>query len=33
MAAETENPIAVIAENGSLLGEIHRGALLTGMAA
>ena len=33
MAAETENPIAVIAENGSLLGEIDRGALLTGMAA
>ena len=32
MAAETEYPIAVVSENGSLLGEIDRGALLTGMA-
>ncbi len=32
MAARTEHPIAVVADNGSLLGEIDRGALLTGMA-
>ena len=31
MAAQTEHPIAVVAGNGSLLGEIDRGALLTGM--
>ena len=31
MAAETEHPIAVVADNGSLLGEIDRGALLMGM--
>ena len=31
MAAQTEHPIAVVADNGSLLGEIDRGALLTGL--
>ena len=31
MAAETEQPIAVVADNGILLGEIDRGALLMGM--
>ena len=31
MAAQTEHPIAVVGDNGSLLGEIDRGALLTGM--
>ena len=31
MAAQTEHPIAVVADSGSLLGEIDRGALLTGM--
>ncbi len=31
-AAETEYPIAVVGDNGSLLGEIPRGVLLTGMA-
>ncbi len=31
-AAETEFPIAVVGDNGSLLGEIPRGVLLTGMA-
>ena len=31
MAAQTEYPIAVVGDNGHLLGEIHRGALLTGM--
>ena len=31
MAAQTEHPIAVVDEQGRLLGEIHRGALLTGM--
>ena len=30
-AAQTEHPIAVVDERGRLLGEIHRGALLTGM--
>ena len=32
MAASSERPIAVTDENGNLLGEIHRGALLAGMA-
>ena len=31
-AAETEFPIAVVGDSGSLLGEIPRGVLLTGMA-
>ena len=31
MAAETEHPIAVVDEAGRLVGEVHRGALLTGM--
>ena len=31
MAAQTEHPIAVVGDNGHLLGEIDRGALLTGM--
>ena len=31
MAAQTEYPIAVVADNGSLLGEIDRGTLLTGL--
>ena len=31
MAAQTEHPIAVVNEEGRLLGEVHRGALLTGM--
>ena len=31
MAAQTEHPIAVVGDDGHLLGEIHRGALLTGM--
>ena len=31
IAARTEHPIAVVADNGSLLGEIDRGALLTGI--
>ena len=33
LAAQTEYPIAVVAKNGSLLGEIRRGVLLTGLAA
>ena len=32
MAAETEHPIAVVDAEGKLLGEIHRGALLAGIA-
>ena len=32
MAAKSAQPIAVVADNGSLLGEIDRGSLLTGMA-
>ena len=32
MAAETEHPIAVVNEEGRLLGEIHRGALLAEIA-
>ena len=32
MAAQTEHPIAVTNERGRLLGEVHRGALLMGMA-
>ena len=32
MAAETEHPIAVVDDEGKLLGEIHRGALLAGIA-
>ena len=31
MAAQTEHPIAIVNENGRLVGEVHRGALLTGM--
>ena len=31
MAAQTEHPIAVVNEEGRLLGEVHRGALLTGL--
>ena len=31
MAAQTEHPIAVIGDNGSLLGEIDRGILLMGL--
>ena len=31
MAAETEHPIAVLGEDGRLMGEVHRGALLMGM--
>ena len=31
MAAKTARPIAVVADNGSLLGEIDRGSLLIGM--
>ena len=31
MAAQTEYPIAVVGDNGSLLGEIDRGTLLTGL--
>ncbi len=31
MAAQTEHPIAVVDDGGRLLGEVHRGALLTGM--
>lgn len=31
MAAQTEHPIAVVGEQGSLLGEIDRGTLLTGL--
>ena len=33
LAAQTEYPIAVVADSGSLLGEIRRGALLTGLSA
>ncbi len=33
MAAQTKYPIGVVDENGSLLGEIRRGALLTGLSA
>ena len=33
LAAQTEYPIAVVADNGGLLGEIRRGALLTGLSA
>ncbi len=32
MAAQTEHPIAVIDDDGRLLGEVHRGALLAGIA-
>ena len=32
MAAQTEHPIAIVNEDGRLMGEIHRGALLAGMA-
>ena len=32
MAAETEHPIAIVNEEGRLLGEIHRGALLAEIA-
>ena len=32
LAAQTEHPIAVVSEDGRLMGEIHRGALLAGMA-
>lgn len=32
LAASTEHPIAVIDDDGRLLGEVHRGALLTGLA-
>ena len=32
MAAQTEHPIAVVNEQDRLLGEVHRGALLAGMA-
>ena len=31
MAAQTEHPIAVVGDTGSLLGEIDRGTLLTGL--
>ena len=31
MSAQTEYPVAVVADNGSLLGEIRKGALLMGM--
>ena len=31
MAAQTEYPIAVVGDSGSLMGEIDRGALLTGL--
>ena len=31
MAAQTEHPIAIVNEDGRLVGEVHRGALLTGM--
>ncbi len=31
LAASTEHPIAVVDEDGRLLGEVHRSALLTGM--
>ena len=31
IAAQSAHPVAVVAENGSLLGEIRRGALLSGM--
>ena len=31
LAAETDQPIAVIDSDGRLLGEVHRGALLSGM--
>ena len=31
MAAQTEHPIAVIDDEGRLLGEVHRGALLAGI--
>ena len=33
LAAQSEHPIAVVGENGSLLGEIPRGVLLTGISA
>ena len=32
LAAQTEHPIAVVNDAGSLLGEVHRGALLAGIA-
>ena len=32
MAAQTEHPIAVVNDDGQLLGEVHRGALLAGIA-
>ena len=32
MAAQTEHPIAVVSDDGRLLGEVHRGALLAGIA-
>ena len=31
IAAKSRHPVAVVSDNGSLLGEIRRGALLTGM--
>ena len=31
IAAKSRNPVAVVGDNGSLLGEIRRGALLSGM--
>ena len=31
MSAQTEYPVAVVADNGSLLGEIRKSALLMGM--
>ncbi|MXY43595.1 MAG: glycine betaine/L-proline ABC transporter ATP-binding protein [Dehalococcoidia bacterium] len=31
IAAQSRHPVAVVADNGSLLGEIRRGALLSGM--
>ena len=32
LAAQTHHPIAVVGPNGRLVGEVHRGALLAGMA-
>ena len=32
MAAQTKHPIAVVSDDGRLLGEVHRGALLAGIA-
>ncbi len=31
IAAKSEHPVAVVDDNGSLLGEIRRSALLTGI--